>query len=62
MVALLLIGGLGGAALALVFILGLDALIRGIHGPRLPWVVMALAVGLVLLAVVWGVARVAALR
>jgi hypothetical protein len=60
--ATILIGLAGGAVLALVYIIGFDALIEGIRGPAMPWAVMAAAAGLALLVVIWGVARVAALR
>ena len=48
--------------MAAVYIIGVDALIEGIRGPALPWVVMAAAAGLALLVAFWGVARVAMLR
>lgn len=62
MIASILVGLIGGAALAAVYIVGFDALVEGIRGPALPWVVMAAGAALALLVAVWGVARVAALR
>lgn len=62
MVALMILGAIGGAVLAVVYIGGFDAIIEGVAGSRMPLVVMAAAVGLALLVAVWGVARVAALR
>ena len=62
MVALMILGAIGGAVLAVVYIGGFDAIIEGVTGPRMPLVVMAAAGGLALLVAVWGVARVAALR
>ncbi len=62
MITGVLVGLVGGAVLAAVYIIGVDALIEGIRGPALPWVVMAAAAGLALLVAFWGVARVAMLR
>ena len=58
---LLIIGGIGGAVLAAIYIGGFDALIN-LRSKYMPLVVMGTAVGLALLVAVWGVLRVAALR
>lgn len=62
MITGVLLGLVGGAVLALVYIVGFNTLVEGIRGPVLPWAVMAAAAGLALLVAVWGVARVATLR
>ena len=62
MIITIIVGLVGGAVLALVYIAGFNALVDGIRGPALPWLVMAAAAGLAFLVVFWGVARVAALR
>ena len=62
MITSVLVGLVGGAVLALVYIVGFNALVEGVRGPALPWAVMAAAAGLAFLVVFWGVARVAALR
>lgn len=58
---LLILGALGGAVLAAVYIGLFDGLINS-KSRYMPLVVMAAAVGLALLVAVWGVLRVAALR
>ena len=62
MIITIIVGLVGGAVLALVYIVGFNALVEGVRGPALPWAVMAAAAGLAFLVVFWGVARVAALR
>ncbi len=62
MIITIIVGLVGGAVLALVYIAGFNALVDGIRGPALPWLVMAAAAGLALLVAGLGVARVAALR
>ena len=62
MITSVLVGLVGGAVLALVYIVGFNTLVDGIRGPGLPWAVMAAAAGLALLVAGWGVARVAMLR
>jgi hypothetical protein len=58
---LLILGALGGAVIAAVYVGLFDGLI-GIKSRYMPLVVMAAAVGLGLIVAVWGVLRVAALR
>ena len=46
MIITIIVGLVGGAVLALVYIVGFNTLVDGIRGPGLPWAVAAAAAGL----------------
>ena len=62
MITSVLVGLVGGAVLAAVYVGAFHVIIENIRGHALPWLVMAAAAGLALLVAGWGVARVAMLR
>ena len=62
MITGVLVGLVGGAVLAAVYVGAFHAIIEGIRKPIMPWLVMAAAAGLALLVAGWGVARVVMLR
>mgnify|MGYP003379839062 FL=1 len=62
MITSVLVGLVGGAFLAAVYVGAFHVIIENIRGHALPWLVMAAAAGLALLVAGWGVARVAMLR
>ncbi len=58
----IIIGLIISALIAVIYIGAFDAVIEGVKGPMMPWLVLALAIGLAAVVIVWGVARTAALQ